>query len=180
MIPAGTIVPVASPSAVDAEAASTGAKLPAVSAEPSEAPSSTVPPGLAQWFSDEVHAHEPRLRAFVRVRFPSLRDVDDVVQESYLRIWRTRLRRPIDSTRDFLFRIAQHLAIDLLRRAETARTDNHCDLSLLAVYDGLPDAAETLTYREKIQWLAEALAELPTRCRRIIVLRKFENVSVRL
>jgi hypothetical protein len=39
-----------------------------------------------RWFSQEVQPHEPLLRAHLHSAFPSLPDVDDIVQESYFRL----------------------------------------------------------------------------------------------
>src|SRR5438876_12279709 len=60
----------------------------------------------SRWFAAEVHAHERSLRAYLRGAFPSVRDVDDVVQESYVRVWKARLAHPIQSARSFLFQVA--------------------------------------------------------------------------
>jgi DNA-directed RNA polymerase specialized sigma24 family protein len=60
----------------------------------------------ARWFAEEVLPHDRALRGYLRGSFPAVRDVEDVVQESYLRIWRTRAAQPIRSARGFLFRIA--------------------------------------------------------------------------
>jgi hypothetical protein len=49
----------------------------------------------ARWFAEEVQPHEASLRAYMRGAFPMVRDVDDVVQESYLRVWRARAAQPI-------------------------------------------------------------------------------------
>src|SRR5580693_2470646 len=56
-----------------------------------------------RWFTEEVHPHEPSLRAYLNGSFPTVRDLDDVVQESYLRIWQARAAYPIGSARAFLF-----------------------------------------------------------------------------
>lgn len=32
-----------------------------------------------RWFFEEVQPHEPKLRAYLRHRFPTLTDVDDIV-----------------------------------------------------------------------------------------------------
>jgi RNA polymerase sigma factor (sigma-70 family) len=130
-----------------------------------------------RWFNQEVYAHEPALRSYLRGSFPAVQDVDDVVQESYLRIWRARLARPITSTKSFLFQIARHLIIDGVRRSLTARTISLGDLSELPVLEDRPDAAEALTHGEKVNFVAEALASLPARCREIMILRKFEKWS---
>lgn len=42
----------------------------------------------ARWFSEHVQPHEPALRAYLSMRFPSLPDHDDLVQETYARLLR--------------------------------------------------------------------------------------------
>ncbi len=132
-----------------------------------------------RWFRDEVHPHDAALRAYLRGSFPKVRDVEDVVQESYLRIWKARMVRPITSTKSFLFQIARHFAIDGVRRAQTARTESLGDLSVLPVLVEAPDALEALSHTEKVEFLVEALAGLPARCREIMILRKFQHVPQR-
>lgn len=137
------------------------------------------PAEQARWFEQEVHAHDGALRSYLRGSFPAVRDVEDVVQESYLRIWRARLARPITSTKSFLFQIARHLAIDGLRRQQTARTESLGDLTALPVLEDRPDAAACLNHAEKIEFLVETLASLPERCRQVMILRKFHHVPQR-
>lgn len=131
----------------------------------------------AHWFREEVHPHDASLKAYLRSSFPEMRNVDDMVQESYLRIWKTRMARPITSTKAFLFQIARHLAIDTLRRNRAVVIESHGDLSELFVIDHKPDAAETLSYNEKADLLAEALAALPKRCREVVILRRLRCLS---
>ncbi|MGH8019876.1 MAG: hypothetical protein ACREIA_16675, partial [Opitutaceae bacterium] len=71
----------------------------------------------ARWFAEEVHVHEASLRSCVGGVFPAVRDVDNVVQESYLRVWRARLAQPVVWSKAFLFTVAWHLMSDLARRA---------------------------------------------------------------
>ena len=44
----------------------------------------------ADWFAAEVQPHESSLRAWLRGRFPTLTDVDDLVQEAYARLLRAQ------------------------------------------------------------------------------------------
>ncbi|MGH8021273.1 MAG: sigma factor, partial [Opitutaceae bacterium] len=44
----------------------------------------------ARWFREEIRPHEPELRAYLHGRFPSISDVDDLVQGTYLRLLRAR------------------------------------------------------------------------------------------
>jgi len=132
----------------------------------------------SQWFAREVYSYEGRLKAYLRVSFPSVRDVDDVIQESYLRIWRARLSRPIHATKAFLFQIAHNLAIDVVRADRVVRTESLVDLEampVLELQDRL-DAATTLGRKERIDLLSEALASVPNRAREIVFLRKFQAI----
>lgn len=133
--------------------------------------------GDARWFSEEVHAHDRSLKVYLRGAFPSVRDVDDVVQESYLRVWRTRLARPIRSTKSFLFQVARHLALDLVRRGRSSPIDHVTDLNGLSVLDDRPGIAETACTHDELKLLARAIHALPTRCREVMILRQIEGVS---
>ena len=51
--------------------------------------------------------HDDHLKAYLRTSFPTVRDVDDIVQESYLRIWRRQSIQPVRTAKAFLFTIAR-------------------------------------------------------------------------
>ncbi len=127
---------------------------------------------------EEVHPHESSLRSYLQNSYPTVRDVDDVVQESYIRLLKARAARPIQCARAFLFGIAQHLAVDVIRkeRRTTAR-EVVMDLDSLSVLEGKADAAEMSCTKEEIALLAEAIHSLPTRCREVMILRKLERLS---
>lgn len=134
---------------------------------------------LTRWFSEEVHPHDASLRAYLRGAFPAVRDVEDVVQESYLRIWRTRAAQPVRSARAFLFRIARNLALDLVRRDRVAPFSPVRDLEGLSVLDHGSSPDRVLDTQEKLMFLADAIEALPARCREVVILRKIQGLSQR-
>lgn len=148
---------------------------------PSSSPITCAPPAGEQsrWFREEVHPHEPSLRSYLRGAFPAVRDVDDVVQESYLRMLRARAAQPIRSARAFLFTIARRLALDTIRHERASPIDGVRDLAGLRVIEEGPDAAEAAGRRERVQLLAEAIAVLPARCRETFLLHKVQGCSRR-
>jgi RNA polymerase sigma factor (sigma-70 family) len=127
---------------------------------------------VSKWFDEEVHPHDAQLKAYLRNAFPSLRDVNDITQESYLRVWKARAAHPIESAKAFLFTVARRLAIKTARKNRDAPVEFVGDFSALRLMDDRRNPAEAFSYKEKVELLAEALALLPARCREIVILRK--------
>jgi RNA polymerase sigma-70 factor (ECF subfamily) len=134
---------------------------------------------LSRWFADEVQPHVAPLRSYLRGAFPRVRDVDDVVQESFLQLWRARAAAPVVSGRAFLFVVAQRIALKILRKDRNAPFAPVADAVAAAVPDARPDAFAALAERERIDLLADALMTLPPRCREVFFLRKIAGVSQR-
>ena len=132
-----------------------------------------------RWFDEEVHPHDASLKAYLRGSFPTVRDVEDVVQESYLRVWRAKMAGSVESARGFLFCAARNLAIDFLRQRRRSPLEALGDLAALDVIDDRPDAFEAAAAHEKINLLGEALDMLPPRQRQIVILCKLQSKSHR-
>lgn len=138
-------------------------------------------PDQARWFSEQVLPHDPQLKAYLRSSFPGVRDVDDVVQESYLRLWRWRAVQPIRSAKAFLFHVARNVALNRVARDRRSPIlpAGVGETGARAVLDSSADAAEHAAREETLRLLAEALAALPPRCREITVLRKLHSIPQR-
>ena len=133
----------------------------------------------ARWFAEEVHPHGSQLKGYLRNRFPAVRDVDDLVQESYLRIWKARVTHPIQSAKAFLFRIACNLALDAARHQQVSPIEAMGGLADLSGMEDKPGVVETMTREEKGKLLGQALGSLPARCREIVFLHKIKGLSQR-
>lgn len=134
-------------------------------------------PDLSCWFQQHVQPHEPMLRAWLQSRFSDDGDIDDIVQETYVRILRARGRGDVESPKAFLFAVARNLALDRLRHRRVARTESLVEneaLSVLEESDGIP---ETIARNQELEILTEAIQSLPDRCRRIFTLRKVYGLS---
>ena len=131
-----------------------------------------------EWFATELAPHEPALRAYLH-GLASTSDIDDLVQETYARLLRAHEHGPIAHPRGLLFATARNAARDLFRRRATANTIPITEFVASRVFDAAPNAAETASRQQETDLLATAISELPPRCREILVLRKFENLSHR-
>jgi RNA polymerase sigma-70 factor (ECF subfamily) len=123
------------------------------------------------WFVTEVQPHRPSLRAWLLARFPSLPDVDDIVQDTFARVLRAREAGPIRSTRALLFAIARNLALDAVRRQQVVRFEPITDSTDSSVLTDGADVVATVSKQQELELLTKAIQSLPTRCREILTLR---------
>lgn len=126
-------------------------------------------PDRARWFAEQVQPHGPSLRAYLIGRYPALPDVDDVVQECFVRVLRVAEKMPVASPRALLFATARNLAIDLMRRRQVVFIEPN-PIESYELDDGI-NVAESVSQQEELALLARAIASLPTRCRQVVTLR---------
>ena len=141
------------------------------------ADSSTEP---VRWFVTEVHPHATALTCWLRARFPRLQDVEDIAQIALLRLWRQQ-NRPgrefLKSPKAVLYAIARNAAIDEIRHRAVARTEPVAEIALRDVLDEGPDLVDTVSARQELEFLADALRGLPARCRQVITLAKIYGLT---
>lgn len=124
-----------------------------------------------RWFAAEVQPHEPSLRSYLRAVFPSLPDIDDLVQESYARLLRAKDAGRVSYAKAFLFTTARNAALDFFRRRRVVEIDAAGDLRDLAVIEERPDIGDALNKQQELEMLAAAVRTLPDRCRQVLTLR---------
>jgi RNA polymerase sigma factor (sigma-70 family) len=129
----------------------------------------------ARWFAEEVQPHEAALRGYLHQQFPSV-EADDVVQESYLKLWRGRAK--VESAKAYFFTIARNTALTLFRRRRIFSDVPVSELPEWRTADATPDAATVLDAQQRLELAVEALDRLPARCREICVLAALERMSV--
>lgn len=130
----------------------------------------------ARWFAQEVLPHEPMLRAWLRDRFTRLADIDDLVQETYLRLFRARSAGKISHPKTYLFVTARNAALDRLRREKVVAFETLAEVEATADFRVAP-APEAAVQDDELALIAEAIRALPDRCREVLVLRKHHGLS---
>ena len=106
-----------------------------------------------------------------RFAFSSLRnreEAEDVVQESFARVWEKRQTIDFAKAKSYLFTIAHHAMIDEVRQKR--QTSDIEDLATLADPKGLP-------YPDVNDVLHKAIATLPEAQRNALLLRDYEGYS---
>lgn len=130
-----------------------------------------------RWFTEEILPHESALKAYLRKRFPDLNEVDDLVQESYVKLLTAGQKGPIKSTRAYLFTIARNAAISRLRGPHVFSDQSLDAPKVQAVSSDDPDVMHAVARKQEIAILGEAIASLPSRCREIFVQVKLQGMS---
>lgn len=125
----------------------------------------------SRWFETEVQPHRPAVRAWLLARFPTLPDVDDLVQDAFVRVLRAREAGPIRSTRALLYTTARNLALDAVRRQQVVRFEPITDSTDSSVLADTADVFAAVSKQQELELLTKAIQSLPMRCREIFTLR---------
>lgn len=125
----------------------------------------------ALWFATEVQPHRPALRAWLLARFPTLPDVDDLVQESLARLMQAHAAGPIRSARALLFATARNLALDAVRRQRVVAFEPITEETDPAVLMDTTDIVASVAKQQELELLTKAIQSLPERVRQIFTLR---------
>jgi RNA polymerase sigma-70 factor (ECF subfamily) len=135
-------------------------------------------PARERAFRELVSRHGEALHGFVRCHLARPHEVDDVVQESFLRVYLARERYTAGeaSFRTWLFRIARNLALDLRRRENVRRARPLEDEAVVAT-EPTPGPLDILTGAEAAAHVREAIEKLPALDREAIVLRFHEDLD---
>lgn len=121
-------------------------------------------------------------RAVSRIVPP--RDIEDIVQETYVRVCQVDQPEAIRHPRSFLYRTARNLALDHAKRAEFRLSDSLSDSmdgpDPEQHFDTLRSGDETydqVAAKQEFEFFCEAVRQLPVQCRRAFVLRKVYGYS---
>src|SRR3984885_4823458 len=124
------------------------------------------------WFLNQIFRHRAALHRYLRKFTSGAEDVEDLVQETYVRMYALRDFREIESPQALLFRIAHNTAVERARRQSTQTTDSVGDFESLSVYSTEAPADEQIDARRRFESFCAAVDRLPPLCRRVFVLRK--------
>jgi RNA polymerase sigma-70 factor (ECF subfamily) len=136
-------------------------------------------PDQARWFTEEVQPQAAGLRAFLIGQFPTVSDVDDIVQESLMRVVRAHEKGHVTSARALLFATARNLALDRVRRQRVVAFEPMTEKEGSFVLAGNDNVAESVSKNEESDLLRQAIEMLPDRCRQVFTLRMAFGMSQR-
>jgi RNA polymerase sigma factor (sigma-70 family) len=126
---------------------------------------------------DQIFSHRAALQKYLRKFTAGAEDVEDLVQEAYVRVCAMPDGQVVDSPRALLFRIARNLAVDRVRQKVTRATDDVADFEPLNVSSTEAEPDEQVDLSRRFESFCAAVDSLPPLCRRVFVLRKVYQLS---
>jgi RNA polymerase sigma-70 factor (ECF subfamily) len=130
-----------------------------------------------EWFFNQIFHHRGALQRYVGKLTSGAEDIEDLVQETYLRVYSLPDFHVVESPKALLFRIAHNLVVERARRKEAQRTDTVADLEALNVYSNYAPPDEQTDSSRRFDFFCAAVDRLPPLCRRVFVLRKVFKLS---
>lgn len=126
-------------------------------------------------FSELVRTHAPGVLNVIYRMCGDMAVAEDAAQETFIQAWlRLRSYRPGASLRNWLYRIAVNMAIDMLRKEKRILPGAVEDLNLT---DSGPGPEALFASTERTEMVQEAVLALPEASRTVLVLREYESLS---
>lgn len=130
-----------------------------------------------EWFLNQIFRHRADLQRFLQRFTSGAEDIEDLIQETYLRVYSLPNYEGLESPKAFLFTVARNLAVERARRDTCHATDAVADFEALHVYSLASDADEQFDATRRFEAFCSAVDSLPSVCRRAFVLRKVYKLS---
>ncbi|TRY14749.1 RNA polymerase sigma factor [Shewanella hanedai] len=108
-------------------------------------------------------------------------EIEDIVQETYVRLCQVENKENINSAKSFMFKMARNLALDHQKRANVRLVDSVDDWHEFekALCDRRDEVYDNAITSLEFDHFCEAVRLLPLQCRKVFVLKKVYGYSQR-
>lgn len=121
--------------------------------------------------------HLSALKRYVLRIIHAENDVEDVVQEAFMRAYKTESNTDIRQPKSYLFRVAKHVALNQIRQRVNRPTDYIEDSDPSSVLTSEWTLEDEVLAQEKLGVHCMAVAALPPRRRKVYLMRKVYGMS---
>lgn len=118
--------------------------------------------------------HVRALRNFIYYKFGDAEQADDVVQESFIRLWNNCAKVSMDTAKSFLYRIAINLSTSL-KRSEKVQL-KYEERAVKQDHD-IESPEFVILEKEFMQKLTDAIASLPEKQREVFLMNRVEKMT---
>ena len=118
------------------------------------------------------------LRNYLYYKFGSLEDIDDIVQDSFIKLWDNCTKVTTETAKSYLFRIAINQSNSLLRH-ETVKLKHQKEVKQINNNTNNESPEYILEEKEFMVKLENAISSLPDRQREVFLLNRIEKKTYR-
>jgi len=134
-------------------------------------------PDLRAWFLREVLPLEAALTRFLRRNWRNESEIDDLLQEVYVRVFEAARKEIPEQTKPFVFTTAHNLLIDRVRHSKVVPIEAVAEIDAFDAAADEPGPDRAAIARDELRRLQLALDSLPPRAREAIMLKQVEGLS---
>ncbi|HEY8954680.1 RNA polymerase sigma factor [Chitinophaga sp.] len=121
----------------------------------------------------------PELRPLILHLTKTAAVTDDIIQETFLRLWISRDKLPeIDMPRSWLLRIVFHLSFSWLRKQVVHHKAIDTITSRYTSDEPASNTEETMVYNAMMKQVGAAVAQLPPQAKRIYLLSREKGLKI--
>lgn len=131
------------------------------------------------WFVREVLPLESVLLQFLRHNWRNAGEIEDFLQDIYVRVFEAARKELPESAKLFVFATARNLLIDRVRRERIIPIETVSDLETVDVALDVEAPDRIVIARDELRRLQSAVDRLPPRCREAIMLKQVEGLTRR-
>ena len=108
-------------------------------------------------------------------------DANDLAQEAFLRMHKFQQSRPLDNARAFLFKTANNLVVDQMRRAKVH--DKYLSFEMLPEQSDeendkyVPSAERTVSAEQELDQIYQVVDRMPEKVRRAFLMHRGKDLS---
>lgn len=117
------------------------------------------------------------LKNYLRRFYDSSQDIEDALQESFLKSYEIEKKQTIESPAAYLFMTVNNFARRDLKKKSRLRAESIEEIDLTGLSIGMKAVEAGLEARQTLTIFAEAADSLPSQCRKALLLRKIHGFS---
>ena len=119
------------------------------------------------------------LMRFASRYFKRPQEIEDVVQEAFVKVIEAQRKRDIDSPRAYLYRTTRNLALSQLDKSAYKLTDTLGDLLPESELMHTATLEQQFESQQRFELFCRAIRQLPVKCQRVYILRRVYGYSQR-
>ena len=115
------------------------------------------------------------LKGYLKRFFGNSHDVDDLLQDVYLRVAEAEKKEEIIAPKAFIYKVARNVALNEKSRAHNKLNESMDDEVLEQMLDDL-SLEDSFEQQQRFEHFCTAINKLPPQCRKVFILKKIHGL----